>query len=89
MAKQAKAAGARNPAAARSLKGRAMQALKRRKMYEQQRNMISATGFKLEATSFAIENAKETHKTVQAMKSAHTVSCLVLLLLPERKVPTR
>ena len=50
--------------------------------------MISATGFKLEATSFAIENAKETHKTVQAMRSAHHVSaCAELLSLDLVAVP--
>mmetsp|Transcript_103647 Transcript_103647/g.288748 ORF Transcript_103647/g.288748 Transcript_103647/m.288748 type:complete len:246 (-) Transcript_103647:53-790(-) len=56
--------------AASSIKMRATQALKRRKMYTQQRDAIMATSFNVEQTNFAIQSAKDTADTVSAMSSA-------------------
>jgi len=51
-------------------KNRAMQALKRKKMYEQQRNQIMATQFNVDQMAFQTENMKATIDTVGAMKQA-------------------
>lgn len=60
----------RNPAAKNSIKKRAMQVLKRKKMYEQQRDATAAQGFNIDQAAFAIESTKDTIETAQAMKSA-------------------
>uniref|UniRef100_K3X432 Charged multivesicular body protein 5 n=1 Tax=Globisporangium ultimum (strain ATCC 200006 / CBS 805.95 / DAOM BR144) TaxID=431595 RepID=K3X432_GLOUD len=52
------------------IKQRAMQTLKRKKMYEQQRDNLTAQSFNIEQASFAIETSKDTLDTVAAMKSA-------------------
>eukprot|EP01029_Cantina_marsupialis_P011718 TRINITY_DN2602_c0_g2_i1.p2 TRINITY_DN2602_c0_g2~~TRINITY_DN2602_c0_g2_i1.p2 ORF type:complete len:210 (+),score=87.78 TRINITY_DN2602_c0_g2_i1:58-687(+) len=58
--------------AARGAKQRALQLLKRKKMYEQQRDQMSAQSFALEQTTFAISTAKDTVMQVDAMKQANT-----------------
>ncbi|KDO18501.1 hypothetical protein SPRG_16177 [Saprolegnia parasitica CBS 223.65] len=60
---------ARGPALA-SIKQRALQTLKRKKMYEQQRDSLSAQSFNIEQATFAIETAKDSLDTVSAMKTA-------------------
>ncbi|RHZ12671.1 hypothetical protein DYB26_006999 [Aphanomyces astaci] len=57
-----------------SIKQRALQTLKRKKMYEQQRDSMAAQSFNIEqvSASFAIETAKDSLDTVSAMKSAAT-----------------
>ncbi|KAF0742386.1 hypothetical protein Ae201684_002660 [Aphanomyces euteiches] len=57
-------------AALNSIKQRALQTLKRKKMYEQQRDATAAQSFNIEQASFAIETAKDSLDTVAAMKSA-------------------
>ena len=57
-------------AAAQTLKRRAMGVLKRKRMYEQQRDQLAGQAFNVEQTSFAIESVKDTLETVQAMKTA-------------------
>lgn len=52
------------------IKQRAMQALKRKKMYESQRDNLSAQSFNLEQATFALETTKDTIATVSAMKAA-------------------
>ena len=39
--------------------------LKRKKMYEQQRDQLSQQAFNIEQTSFTIENLKDTQTTVE------------------------
>ena len=55
---------------ATTLKKRAMDALKRKKMYETQRDQLSNQAFNIEQTVFAIETVKSTQITVAAMKDA-------------------
>jgi len=50
-------------------KQRALQALKRKKMLEQQRNQLMGTQFNLEAMAFQQENLETTVQTVGAMKA--------------------
>jgi len=60
---------ARGPAA-KTLKQRAMAVLKRKKMYEAQRDQLAGQAFNVEQTSFAIDSVKDTLTTVEAMKGA-------------------
>ena len=60
----------KNAAAQRNIKQRAMQVLRRKKMYEQQLSQLMATSFNMERTNFAIENAKATHEHISAMRDA-------------------
>ena len=53
-------------------KKRALEVLKRKRMYEGQRDQLSAQSFNLDQTAFAIETVKATQVTVQAMKAAAT-----------------
>lgn len=66
---QIKKAG--NGAASTMLKKRAMDTLKRKKMYEQQRDQLAGQMFNIDQTSFAIETIKTTQITVSAMKEAN------------------
>ena len=59
-----------NGATLTMLKKRAMDTLKRKKMYEQQRDQLSGQLFNIDQTSFAIETVKSTQVTVAAMKEA-------------------
>jgi len=56
-----------------SLKRRAMQVLKRKKMYEKQRDNLAAQSFNLEQTSFTIDSLKATADTVETMKESAKV----------------
>ena len=49
-----------------------METLKRKKMYEQQRDQMAGQAFNIEQTSFAIDSIKDTQTTVAAMKAAAT-----------------
>ncbi|CAM9548266.1 unnamed protein product [Choristocarpus tenellus] len=62
-------AKAKGPAAA-NIKRRALETLKRKKMYEQQRDQMAGQQFNIEQTSFAIDSIKDTATTVSAMKAA-------------------
>lgn len=54
----------------KTLRQRAMAVLKRKKMYEQQRDQLVGQAFNLEQTNFAIDSVKDTITTVDAMKAA-------------------
>ncbi|CAB9515971.1 protein sorting-associated protein 60 [Seminavis robusta] len=62
---------ARTPAAKKQLQKRAMEVLKRKKMYEQQRDMACGQQFNIDQAQFGMESAKATVQTVAAMKSAN------------------
>ena len=47
-----------------------MQTLKKKKMYEQQRDQLGQQQFNMDQTSFTIESLKDTQTTVQTMKEA-------------------
>lgn len=51
---------------------RAMDVLKRKRMYESQRDQLAAQQFNIESTAFAIETAQDTVTTVAAMKGAQS-----------------
>ncbi|KAL4159722.1 hypothetical protein PRNP1_000295 [Phytophthora ramorum] len=53
-----------------TVKQRAMQTLKRKKMFEAQRDKLTAQSFNIEQASFAIDTSRDTISTVAAMKSA-------------------
>jgi charged multivesicular body protein 5 len=56
-----------------SLKKRALDTLKRKKMYEGQRDQLSSQSFNVERTVFAIDTVKDTQTQVAAMKAASVV----------------
>mmetsp|Transcript_27655 Transcript_27655/g.49117 ORF Transcript_27655/g.49117 Transcript_27655/m.49117 type:complete len:190 (+) Transcript_27655:187-756(+) len=62
---------AKSPAAKKTLQKRAMEVLKRKRMYEQQRDMVAGQQFNIDQASFGIESAKANVQTVAAMKSAN------------------
>jgi len=55
---------------ATNIKRRAMETLKRKKMYEQQRDQMAAQSFNIEQTAFAIDSIKDSQVAVEAMKDA-------------------
>ncbi|CBN75381.1 conserved unknown protein [Ectocarpus siliculosus] len=55
---------------ATNIKKRAMETLKRKKMYEGQRDQMAGQQFNIEQTGFAIDSIKDTATTVAAMKDA-------------------
>lgn len=57
-------------AAHEAAKRRAMETLKRLKMYQQQRDQLSGQVFNIDQTAFALETVKDTHTTIAAMKAA-------------------
>jgi charged multivesicular body protein 5 len=59
-----------SPAAKKQLQKRAMEVLKRKRMYEKQRDMASAQQFNIDQTAFSLESTKATIDTVGAMKAA-------------------
>ena len=61
---------AKSPAAKKTLQKRAMEVLKRKRMYEQQRDMVAGQQFNIDQATFGIESAKANVQTVAAMKSA-------------------
>jgi charged multivesicular body protein 5 len=62
---------AKTPAAKKQLQKRAMEVLKRKKMYEQQRDAASGQQFNIDQASFGLESAKASIETVAAMKAAN------------------
>lgn len=62
---------ARTPAAKQAVQRRAMEVLKRKKMYENQRDMIAGQQFNIDQASFGIESAKANVQTIAAMKGAN------------------
>jgi hypothetical protein len=62
---------AKSPAAKKQLQKRAMEILKRKKMYEQQRDAAAGQQFNIDQTSFSLESAKASIQTVAAMKAAN------------------
>mmetsp|Transcript_7787 Transcript_7787/g.7862 ORF Transcript_7787/g.7862 Transcript_7787/m.7862 type:complete len:226 (+) Transcript_7787:212-889(+) len=56
--------------AADNIKRRALQTLKRKKMYESQRDQMAGQAFNVEQTSFAIDSVKDTQTTIFAMQAA-------------------
>ena len=60
----------RSPAVKQNLQKRAMDVLKRKRMYEGQRDQMMAQQFNIDQASFGIESAKATVETVSAMKAA-------------------
>ncbi|CAM9160390.1 unnamed protein product [Chrysoparadoxa australica] len=60
---------------ATSIKRRAMETLKRKKMYEQQRDQLAGQQFNIEQASFAMDSIKDTQDTVSAMKAASKQAC--------------
>jgi len=63
---------ASTPAAKKQLQKRAMEVLKRKRMYEGQRDMAAGQQFNIDQTQFSMESAKATVQTVSAMKQANT-----------------
>jgi charged multivesicular body protein 5 len=60
-----------NPSVKRNLQKRAMDVLKRKKMYENQRDTLMGQQFNMDQASFGIESAKGTVESVAAMKAAN------------------
>jgi charged multivesicular body protein 5 len=63
---------AKTPAAKKQIQKRAMEVLKRKKMYEQQRDAASGQQFNIDQASFGLESAKASIETVAAMKYANS-----------------
>jgi len=59
-----------NAAAKAGLQKRAMEVLKRKKMYESQRDQLAGQQFNIDQAAFGIESAKATVSTVASMKAA-------------------
>lgn len=55
---------------ATNIKKRAMETLKRKKMYETQRDQLAAQSFNVDQTNFAISTVKDSQTTISAMKAA-------------------
>lgn len=62
---------ANNPATKRNIQKRAMEVLKRKRMYEQQRDTLMGQQFNIDQAAFGIESAKATIDSVAAMKAAN------------------
>lgn len=61
----------KTPAAKQQLQKRALEVLKRKRMYEQQRDQVAGQQFNIDQTSFSLESAKASITTVAAMKAAN------------------
>ena len=61
----------KSPAAKKQLQKRALDILKRKRMYEQQRDQIAGQQFNVDQANFGIESAKANVETVAAMKQAN------------------
>ena len=57
-------------AALQHIKRRAMQTLKRKRMYEAQRDQLANQAFNIDQTAFAIDTVKDTVTTIDAIKAA-------------------
>ena len=62
----------KSPAAKKNIQKRAMEVLKRKRMYETQRDQLAGQQFNIDQASFGIESAKATVSTIAAMKAANT-----------------
>jgi len=62
---------ARSPAMKQQLQKRAMEILKRKKMYEQQRDQVMGQQFNIDQAAFSIESAKANVQVVSSMKQAN------------------
>mmetsp|Transcript_21618 Transcript_21618/g.36727 ORF Transcript_21618/g.36727 Transcript_21618/m.36727 type:complete len:231 (-) Transcript_21618:227-919(-) len=62
----------KSPAAKKNIQKRAMEVLKRKRMYETQRDQLAGQQFNIDQASFGIESAKATVSTISAMKAANT-----------------
>lgn len=62
----------KSPAVKKNLQKRAMDVLKRKRMYETQRDNLAAQQFNVDQAAFGIESAKGAIDTVAAMKAANT-----------------
>lgn len=60
----------KNAAAKKNLQKRAMDVLKRKRMYENQRDQLAGQQFNIDQVAFGIDSAKATVSTVAAMKAA-------------------
>ena len=60
-----------NPSVKRNLQKKAMDILKRKRMYEKQRDTLLGQQFNMDQASFGIESAKATVESVAAMKAAN------------------
>ena len=63
----------KNPAAKKNIQKRAMEVLKRKKMYEGQRDTLMGQQFNMDQAAFGIESAKATIDSVAAMKAAYAI----------------
>lgn len=61
----------KSPAVKKNLQKRAVDVLKRKRMYETQRDNIAAQQFNIDQAAFGIESAKASIDTVAAMKAAN------------------
>mmetsp|Transcript_27274 Transcript_27274/g.41248 ORF Transcript_27274/g.41248 Transcript_27274/m.41248 type:complete len:221 (+) Transcript_27274:167-829(+) len=61
----------KSPAAKNSLKKRAMEILKRKKMYEQQRDQAMGQQFNIDQAAFSIDSAKASVATVATLKATN------------------
>jgi len=61
----------KSPAAKKNIQKRAMDVLKRKRMYEGQRDQLMGQQFNIDQAAFGIESAKATVDSVAAMKSAN------------------
>lgn len=62
----------KNPGAKKNIQKRAMEVLKRKRMYETQRDQLAGQQFNIDQASFGIDSAKASVATVAAMKAANT-----------------
>ena len=62
----------KNAAAKKNIQKRAMEVLKRKRMYETQRDQLAGQQFNIDQAAFGIESAKASVSTVAAMKAANT-----------------
>ena len=60
----------KNPAAKKNLQKRAMELLKRKRMYENQRDQLAGQQFNIDQVAFSIDSVKATVSTVASMKVA-------------------
>ena len=60
-----------NPAAKKQLQKRALEVLKRKRMYENQRDATMGQQFNIDQTNFSLESARASITTVAAMKAAN------------------
>jgi len=63
----------KSPAVKKNIQKRAMEVLKRKRMYETQRDQLAGQQFNIDQAAFGIESAKASVSTVAAMKSANQV----------------